>query len=220
MGQELWNDVERYLADLFAPEDAALQRVLNSTRDAGLPEIQVSPTDGKLLHVLALIQGATTILEIGTLAGYSTIWLARALPAGGRVVTLEVDPEHARVAEANLAAAGLSDQVEVRVGPALETLPKLQQEGLRFDMVFIDADKDAYPEYLEWSLKLALPGALIVADNVVRQGEVVDAGSDDPSVQGTRRFNQALAREQRVTAAIVQTVGSKGHDGMAIARVR
>jgi predicted O-methyltransferase YrrM len=220
MTQEQWTAVDRYLTDLFVPPDPALDAALQASAAAGLPAINVSPNQGKLLLLLALAQGARAILEIGTLGGYSTIWLARALPAGGRLVTLEADPKHAEVARANLDRAGLGGVVELRLGPALETLPQLAAGGRGpFDLVFIDADKPSYPEYFAWALKLSRRGSLILADNVVRKGAVVDAASDDPRVQGVRRFHELLAAEPRVSATAIQTVGSKGYDGFAIALV-
>jgi predicted O-methyltransferase YrrM len=177
----------------------------------------VSPTQGKLLHVLARVQGARRILEIGTLGGYSTIWLARALPADGRLISLEIDRRHAEVAQTNLDRAGLSSAVEIRLGLALDTLPKLVSEGRGpFDLIFIDADKPGYADYLKWSLKLARKGTLIIADNVVRKGAVADPESTDENVQGIRKFNEALAAEKRVTTTVMQTVGSKGYDGLAL----
>jgi predicted O-methyltransferase YrrM len=202
------------------PPDPALDAALAASEAAGLPPINVAPNQGKLLMLLAQIQGARRILEIGTLGGYSTIWLARALPADGRVVTLEADRRHAGVARANFAHAGLSDLIELRVGRALDTLPQLVAEGLEpFDMVFIDADKPGNPDYLAWALKLTRRGSLIIADNVVRDGRVADAKSRDSSVRGIRRFNALLAAEPRVSATAIQTVGSKGYDGFAIALV-
>lgn len=220
MTQERWTTVDGYIAGLFVRSDPALEAALEASAAAGLPSIQVSPSQGKLLCLLALIQKARAILEIGTLGGYSTIWLARALPPGGRLITLEVDPTHAEVARANVARAGLAHLVDVRLGPALDILPQLATEGRGpFDMIFIDADKPAYAGYLQWALRLSRRGSLIVADNVVRDGAVVDADSADPLVQGVRRFNEQLAAESRVTATAIQTVGSKGYDGFAIAVV-
>jgi predicted O-methyltransferase YrrM len=220
MTQEQWTAVDRYLTDLLVPPDPALEAALQASAAAGLPPINVSPNQGKLLHLLARLQGARTILEIGTLGGYSTIWLARALPAGGRLITLEAEPRYAGVARANIARAGLTDVVELRLGLALETLPQLAAEGRGpFDLIFIDADKPSIPEYFAWALKLSRRGSLIIVDNVVRKGAVIDAASDDPSVQGVRRFNELLAAERRVSATAIQTVGSKGYDGFAIALV-
>jgi len=220
MTQELWTEVDRYFADLFVPPDPALDAALAASTAAGLPPINVTPTLGKLLWLLARAQGARTILEIGTLGGYSTIWLARALPSDGRLITLEADPNHAQIAWANIARAGLTDVVDLRLGRAQETLPKLAAERRGpFDLIFIDADKQSYPDYLAWSLKLARRGSLIIADNVVRKGAVVDAASMDSAVQGVRRFNALLAAEPRVSATAIQTVGGKGHDGFAVALV-
>jgi caffeoyl-CoA O-methyltransferase len=220
MTQAQWTAVDQYFTDLLIPADPALDAALLATADAGMPLINVAPNQGKLLHILALSIGARAILEIGTLGGYSTIWLARALPAGGRLISLEANPKHAEIARANIARANLADIVEVRLGRALETLPQLAAEGLGpFDLVFIDADKLNTTAYFEWALKLTRRGSLIIADNVVRNGAVIDAGSSDVSVQGVRRFNAALAAEPRVMATAIQTVGSKGYDGMAIAVV-
>jgi predicted O-methyltransferase YrrM len=217
LSQELWSAVDRYITDLLAPEDAALQAALEASAAAGLPAINVAPSEGKLLQILARLVGARRILEIGTLGGYSTIWLARALPADGRLITLEADPRHAEVARDNLARAGLAASVEVRLGKAIETLPAIAAEGHGpFDLVFIDADKPSNPDYFAWAMRLTRPGSLIIVDNVVREGKVVDPASADPSVQGVRRLNQLIAAEPRVSATAIQTVGSKGYDGMAI----
>jgi predicted O-methyltransferase YrrM len=220
MGQEQWVAVDRYLAELLLAPDPALEDALAAGAAAGLPAHDVSPLQGRLLEVLARAVGARAILELGTLAGYSTICLARALPDGGRLVTLEADPRFADVARANVAGAGLADVVELRVGRALDTLPALVAEGREpFDLIFIDADKRSNPEYLEWALKLSRPGTLIIADNVVRDGTVLDAASSDETVQAVRRFYELLAAEPRVTATVIQTVGVKGHDGFALALV-
>jgi predicted O-methyltransferase YrrM len=220
MVQEQWTAVDAYLTGLLVPSDPALDAALQASAAAGLPPIHVAPNQGKLLHLLARLQGARAILELGTLGGYSTIWLARALPPGGRLITLEADPRHAEVARANIARAGLAQVVELRLGPALDTLPQLAAEGRGpFDLIFIDADKPGYPDYLAWALRLSRRGSLIIADNVVRNGAVVDAASIDPAVQATRRFNELLAAEQRVSATVLQTVGSKGYDGLAFALV-
>ncbi len=220
MSQELWTAVDDYIAGLLVPADPALDAALEASAAAGLPAIGVAPNQGKLLMLLAQLRGARSILEIGTLGGYSTIWLARALPAGGRLVTLEANPEYAQVARGNLARAGLAEVVEVRVGPAAETLPRLAAEGAGpFDLVFIDADKPSTPEYFGWALRLARRGTLIVVDNVVRDGAVADAGSEDDRVQGIRRFYEMAAAEPRVSATAIQTVGSKGYDGFALALV-
>jgi len=202
------------------PHDPALEAALKTSADAGLPSISVSPNQGRLLHLLARLQGARKILEIGTLGGYSAIWLARALPEDGRLVTLEAVAKHARVAEANIANAGLAEVVEVRVGAALETLPKLAEDGHGpFDLTFIDADKENVPEYFRWALELSHPGSVVIVDNVVRGGAVSDAAATDPDVRGIRRFIELLAAEPRVSATAVQTVGVKGWDGFAIARI-
>ncbi len=218
--QEQWNAVDRYFSDLLIPPDPALDAALEATAAAGMPPINVAPNQGRLLHILALTLGARAILEVGTLGGYSTIWLARALPPGGRLITLEYDPRHAAVARANIARAGLSDVVEVRVGAALDTLPQLAAEApAPFDLIFIDADKVNTPAYFAWALRLARRGSLIIVDNVVRDGAVVDAGSADQSVRGIRAFLEEAAAEPRVTVTAIQTVGGKGYDGLAIALV-
>ena len=218
MGQEQWAAVDNYISDLFLEADPALEAALGAISAAGLPAISVSPTQGKLLHLLAQVQGASKILEIGTLGGYSTIWLARALPAGGHLISLELDPKHAEVARANVARAGLADKVEIRLGRAVDSLKQLVAEGHGgpFDLIFIDADKPGYADYLQWSLKLARRGTLIIADNVVRKGEVANPASSDANVQGIRRFNELLAAEKRVSTTVLQTVGSKGYDGIAL----
>lgn len=220
MAEGQWTAVDNYLTDLLVPADPVLDAALAASAAAGLPPIQVAPNQGKLLALLARLCGARTILEIGTLGGYSTIWLARSLPGDGRLITLEADPRHADVARANIAHAGLADVVEVRLGRALDTLPQLASEGLGpFDLFFIDADKPGNPEYVAWALELSRPGSVIIVDNVVRNGAVIDAASDDPNVRGTRRLHELLASEPRVSATAVQTVGSKGYDGFAIAVV-
>lgn len=220
MSQEQWTAVDRYIGDLLVPSDPVLDAALDDSAAAGLPAIQVTPSQGKLLMLLAQAQGARKILEIGTLGAYSSIWLARALPPGGLLVTLEVDSQHVEVAGANLARAGLGDVVEVRLGRAIDTLPQLHAEGRGpFDLTFIDADKPSTPDYVNWALRLSRPGSLIIVDNVVRDGEVVDAGSADPSVQGVRRTYELLAGEPRLSATAIQTVGSKGYDGFVVARV-
>lgn len=215
-----WSAVDEFLGGLLLQEDPALDRALEACAAAGLPPIQVSPCQGKLLHLLARLRGARLILEIGTLGGYSTIWLARALPPGGRVITLEIDPHHAQVASTNIARAGLSRSVELQVGPALEILPKLAGRiSDLFDLVFIDADKASTPDYFRWALKLTRPGSVIIVDNVVRKGSVLESRSADPAVQGMRRFLELLAAEPRVTSTVIQTVGTKGYDGFAVALV-
>ena len=217
MSQKLWTAVDQYLeANLIRPE-AAFAAALRASAQAGLPPIAVTPGQGKLLHMLARMQGARRILEIGALGGYSTLWLASALPAKGRLVTLEVNPKHAEVALANVARAGLAGRVELRLGKAMATLPRLVAERKGpFDLIFIDADKSGIPRYFTWALKLSRPGTLIVVDNVIRKGAVIDARSADPDVQGVRRLNRLLAKEPRVTATALQTVGSKGYDGMTL----
>lgn len=220
MSQDQWTAVDTYFANLLFAADAGLEGALQASAEAGLPAINVAPNQGRLLHILALAMGARAILEIGTLGGYSTIWLARALPPGGRLISLEADPGHAEVARANLARAGLAAVAEVRTGPALATLPLLAEEGAGpFDLIFIDADKPSTAAYFAWALRLARRGSLIVTDNVVRDGAVIDAASPDLSVQGVRSFSAALAAEPRVTATVLQTVGSKGYDGLAFALV-
>jgi predicted O-methyltransferase YrrM len=218
--QETWTAIDRYLTDQLLPADPVLDAALDASAAAGLPPHQVSPNQGKLLELLARAVGARHILEIGTLGGYSTIWLARALPAGGRLVTLEANPDHADVARANLERAGLADRVELRLGPALEALPTLHSESVApFDLSFIDADKAHSAEYFDWALRLSRPGSLILIDNVVRRGAVADPTTGDPSALGIRRLNQRLSVESRVSATAIQTVGSKGHDGFALALV-
>jgi predicted O-methyltransferase YrrM len=220
MSQEQWTAVDHYIGELLIPADGALDAALRASEEAKLPAISVSPSQGKLLQILARACNARSILEIGTLGGYSTIWLARALPPDGKLITLEFDPKHAEVAKANLARANLSKIVEVRLGNALDTLPQVAAEKREpFDLVFIDADKPNTAAYFEWALKLTRPGSLIITDNVVRHGQVLDAASEDANVQGIRRFNAALATERRVMATIIQTVGSKGYDGIAVAIV-
>ncbi len=220
MTEELWAAVERYLADLLVPSDAALEGALAASAAAGLPPINVAPNEGQLLALLVQLRSARAVLEIGTLGGYSAIWMARALPADGYLITLESEPRHATVARDNFARAGLSDVVDLRVGPALETLPQLAAQGAGpFDFFFIDADKPNNPEYFHWALRLSRRGSVIVVDNVVRAGAVIDAASTDLGTQGTRRLHEAMAAERRVSATAIQTVGTKGYDGLAIALV-
>jgi predicted O-methyltransferase YrrM len=221
MSTDTWIAVDDYLTETLARPDAVLEAALDDSEAAGLPAISVSPPQGKFLHLLARIQGARNILEIGTLGGYSAIWLARALPpGGGRLITLEVDANHAKVARANLARAGLANVVQVRLGRAIDTLPELEREGAGpFDFIFIDADKPSNPEYFAWALKLSRRGTVIVVDNVVRKGAVADAASADAAVQGVRRLNLMMAGEPRVSATALQTVGGKGYDGFALALV-
>ncbi|MET9961778.1 O-methyltransferase [Streptomyces sp. NPDC006326] len=220
MPQQTWTAVDDYFNGLLVEEDTALLAAATDSDAAGLPPQQVAPNQGKFLHLLARIQGARTILEIGTLGGYSTIWLARALPEGGRLVTLEADERYAATAAANISRAGLGRTVDIRVGKALDTLPLLAEEGHGpFDLVFIDADKPSNPDYLHWALKLTRPGSVIVGDNVVRDGAVTDPADTDPRVQGVRRFTELIAEHPRLTATTLQTVGAKGHDGFTLALV-
>lgn len=221
MNEDQWSRVDEYLVSLLAPSDDALDQALADSNSAGLPHINVAPNQGKLLQMLATIKGARRILEVGTLGAYSTIWLARSLPEDGELITLELEPVHAEVARKNLERARLSSLVEVRVGPAADSLRQLIDEGAEpFDFIFIDADKEGYPEYLELSLALSRPGTVIVADNVVRQGQVVDPHSPDSRVEGVREFLERAAAESRLDGTAVQTVGSKGYDGFAIFIVR
>jgi predicted O-methyltransferase YrrM len=220
MTEALWTAVDQYIADMLVPTDPALDAAIEDSKAAGLPAIAVTPAQGKLLHLLARLQGARRILEMGTLGGYSTIWLARALPEGGRLVTLEVNPEYSKIAQANISRAGLDSVVHLRLGAALDTLPQMAAEGAgAFDFIFIDADKKNIPQYFEFARKLSRPGSLIIVDNVVRDGRVIDAKSHDPDIQGIRRFNQMLAGAQGVCATALQTVGAKGHDGFAFVLV-
>ena len=215
--EEIWSRAEQYIVEHLLGRDEALDSVLAAAQAAEMPDIQVSPTHGKLLMLLAQMHGAKKILEIGTLAGYSTIWLARALPADGKLITLEFDPKHAAVARSNIAKAGFADRVEVREGSALNTLPLLKAEGAGpFDFVFIDANKTGYSDYLDWALQLTRRGSVIVADNTVQAGRIADADCDDPTVQAIRSFIEKLGAEPRVNATILQCVGSKGYDGLAI----
>jgi predicted O-methyltransferase YrrM len=217
MSENQWTDVDEYLVGLFLPADHALEEAQSRSAAAALPPIAVAPNQGKLLQLLATVQGARRILEIGTLGGYSTIWLARALPTDGHLVTLELEPRHADVARKNLDGAGLGSSVEIRVGPAADSLQQLIDEGVApFDFIFIDADKDGYPKYLELSLQLTRPGTVIVADNVVRDGDVVDPTSADERVQGVRTFLAMAAANERIDGTAIQTVGSKGYDGFAL----
>lgn len=218
--QERWTAVDHFVAGHFAPPDAALDEALLASDAAGLPAIHVSPSQGLLLSILARSLGARRILEIGTLAAYSTIWLARSLAPGGRLVTLEVDEAHARVARANLARAGLDDVVELRLGRAADSLRRLEEEGsARFDFVFIDADKASIAEYFEATLRLVRPGGMILVDNVVREGAIADGASPDPAVQGVRRFHERVAAAPGVAATTIQTVGVKGYDGFTLVLV-
>ena len=219
-GQGVWTKVDEYFGDLLVPSDSKFDAALKANKDAGLPAIDVTGLQGKFLEFLVRISGARRVLEIGTLGGYSTLWLARALPEGGRVVTLELDLHHARVAQGNLRNAGVEALVEVRVGPATDSLADLVKAGGEpFDLIFIDADKQGYPDYLVWAMKLSRVGTVIVADNVVREGKVTDPKCDDENVQGVRRFTEMLAAESRLSATVLQTVGVKGYDGFALAVV-
>jgi len=220
MTQEVWEAVDKYFDKMLIPHDSTLDDALAAAAAAKLPAIQVSSVQGKLLHLLARIMGARNILEIGTLGGYSTIWMARALPEGGRIITLEADPKHAEVARKNFARAGVESKVELRLGKALDTLPKVAADGLGpFDMFFIDANKSNMPEYFEWSLKLARTGSVIIADNVVREGAVLDAKSTDDDIQGIRRFLEMVGKEKRVSGTALQTVSTKNYDGFALVLV-
>jgi predicted O-methyltransferase YrrM len=220
MDQARWTEVDRYLDEVVVGSDPALDAALQDVVMAGIPVISVTPTQGKLLHILARMTGARRILEVGTLGGYSTIWMARAVPAEGVVVSLEIDSRHAAIARASVRRAGLGDRVDIRVGRAADTLAALAAEGVEpFDLVFLDADKRSNPEYLSWALRLTHVGSVIVVDNVVRSGTVVDADTTDPDIAGIRRMNEMFAREPRLLATAIQTVGSKGYDGFAIALV-
>jgi predicted O-methyltransferase YrrM len=220
MENSTWAAVDNYICEGLVPSDSALLAALRDSQSAGLPSINVTPNQGKLLQLLVQMHGATRILEIGTLGGYSTIWMARALPAGGRLITLEASAKHAEVARENIDRAGLSDRVEIRLGKASDSLRKLVHEGSQpFDFIFLDADKPGNPEYLEWSLRLSRPGTVIVCDNVIRDGEVIDSHSSDPAIQGMRRFFELVAQNPRLSATAIQTVGSKGYDGFSIAVV-
>jgi predicted O-methyltransferase YrrM len=219
MTQQLFEAVDQYICKLFAPEDEALEKVIESIEKNNIPQISVSASQGKFLQVLVKLCRAKTILEIGTLAGYSTIWMARGLPADGKLISLEYEPLHADVANENIKRAGLGHMVEIRVGKALDLLPVLQKENKIFDMIFIDADKPPYAEYFEWALRLSHPGTLIIADNVIRGGKILNETESDEMVQGVDRFNKLLAETKEVTACIIQNVGEKEHDGMAIAVV-
>jgi predicted O-methyltransferase YrrM len=220
VSQEQWTAVDRYISETLVPADPALDAALKASAEAGLPPIAVTPAQGKLLNLLAKALGARTILELGTLGGYSTIWLARALPRDGRLITLEANPQYGHIARANIEHAGLSDIVELRLGRAQDTLPQLAAETPEpFDLIFIDADKQSSPEYFVLALELSHPGSVIITDNVIRDGALIDPASDDPSVEGARRLHELLAGEERVSATTIQTVGSKGYDGFTLALV-
>lgn len=217
---KIWTAVDTYFGELLTPHDPALEAALAANHKAGLPAIDVTPLQGRFLELLVRITGARRVLEIGTLGGYSSIWLARALPEGGSLLSLELDPHHAAVARGNLKNAGVADRVEIRVGPALDSLDALIAAGSEpFDVIFIDADKSGYPDYLDRALRLARPGTLLVGDNVVRDGKVADAKSKDANVQGVRRFAELIAAEPRLSATVLQTVGVKGYDGFLLAVV-
>ena len=217
MSLDRWTTVDNYYSNLLMPPDAVLESALQRSNEAELPAINVAANQGKMLMLFAQMQKAVRVLEIGTLGGYSTIWLARALPAHGKLITLEYEQKHADVASANIKHAGFADKVEIRVGSAIDTLPALVKEGCApFDLIFIDADKPGYPEYFKWSMKLSRPGTVIIADNVVRDGEVVNPDSEDERVQGIRKFNEVVTSEKRFSATAIQTVGAKGYDGFII----
>ncbi len=221
MDKQIFGQVDQYISDLLLPPDPILDDTIKSIENAGLPPISVSANQGRLLQVLVLLTKANRILELGTLGGYSTICMARALPEQGRLISLELDPLCAKVAQANINKAGQGAKVEIRVGKALDLLPGIlaANEG-PFDLVFIDADKPPYAEYFDYAVKLSRPGTLIICDNVIREGKVLDPSCEDQMVQGVRRFNIALAQDQRVTATLFQTIGAKEHDGMALAVVK
>jgi len=218
MTPERWNAVDAYFFSQLHAPDAVMEEVLAAATKGGLPDIHVSPAQGKLLHLLAKLQNARRILEVGTLAGYSSIWMARALPADGKLITLEIDSHHAQVAKENIARAGLGQVIDLRQGAAIKTLPTLLAEG-PFDLVFIDADKPSNPDYFRWAIRLGRKGTLIVVDNVVRKGEVINGASEDASVQGVRQLVELIAGEPRVSATALQTVGVKGYDGIILAVV-
>ncbi|MED1665022.1 O-methyltransferase [Brevibacillus laterosporus] len=216
-----WTEVDQYFNSMLLPSDPILDEVLQANAKAGMPAIDVAPNQGKLLYLLAKIRGANKILEIGTLGGYSSIWLARALPQDGQLISLEYEQSFAHIAEENVKKAGLAEKVSILVGPALETLPTLQEKGMTgFDMVFIDADKQNNPHYLQWALKLCNPGAIILGDNVVRDGEVIHPESEDDRIQGIRQFIDLLSSEPRIESTAIQTVGSKGYDGFVLGVVK
>jgi caffeoyl-CoA O-methyltransferase len=221
MNQELFSAIDTYIGTLFFPQDDILEAVLHASEEAGLPRVNVSPAQGHLLHLLALLCRARTILEIGTLGGYSAIWMARALPEGGRLITLDKNPAHVQIARKNIARAGLESTIEVRQGESFDILAALEAEQAGpFDMIFLDADKEPYPDYLQWALRLTQPGSLIVADNTIRHGDILDEAFTDPGIEGIRRFNTMLAANPNLAATILQTVGVKGHDGMSLAYVK
>ena len=218
--QETWAAIDRYFGDQLAPHDEALAACVEANQQAGLPSIDVPALLGKFLNLMVRMSGARNVLEIGTLGGYSTIWLARALPAGGQVVTIEIDPHHAEIARKNLERAEVLDRVEITVGPAAEALRALSEGAAPpFDLIFIDADKKSIPEYLQWSIKLSRPGTVIIVDNVVRDGKVLDSNSTDPDIRGVRRMTEMMAADSRLSATAIPTVGARGYDGFAVAVV-
>ncbi|MGE7879246.1 O-methyltransferase [Peribacillus muralis] len=219
--KQTWDEVDLYFSNKLHTTDHIMNSILKANEEAGLPAIDVSPNQGKFLHLLAKLCGAKSILEIGTLGGYSSVWLARALPEDGRLITLEYEEKHAKVAEANIKKAGVADKISIIVGAALDTLPKLKEQGLTsFDLIFIDADKVNNPEYLRWALKLSRPGTVIITDNVIRDGKVLDPDSEDPNVKGIRTFVDQLSEDPRIDSTVMQTVGMKGYDGFVIGRVK
>ncbi|AOH56715.1 methyltransferase [Peribacillus muralis] len=219
--KQTWDEVDLYFSNKLHTTDHIMNSILKANEEAGLPAIDVSPNQGKFLHLLAKLCGAKSILEIGTLGGYSSVWLARALPEEGRLITLEYEEKHAKVAEANIKKAGLADKISIIVGAALDTLPKLKEQGLTsFDLIFIDADKVNNSEYLRWALKLSRPGTVIITDNVIRDGKVLDPDSEDPNVKGIRTFVDQLSVDPRIDSTVMQTVGMKGYDGFVIGRVK
>lgn len=220
ISKNIWEQVDEYFIEKLILTDSILNHALQTNKEHAIPEIDVSPTQGKLLYLLAKIKGAKNILEIGTLGGYSSIWLARSLPETGKLYTLEVDPEHAEVAQYNIQYANCSNQVEVIVGEALDTLPTFKEKNISFDFIFIDADKQNNPQYLEWALALSNSGAVIVSDNVVRDGHIVDSSTNDDRVVGVQKFMDLLKKEPRIESTAIQTVGSKGYDGFVISRVK
>jgi predicted O-methyltransferase YrrM len=221
MSQELWEQVDEYINSVSIKADAALEAAAASAVKAQLPPVSVTPAQGKLLHLMARALGARRILEVGTLAGYSTIWLARALPSDGHLITIEANPTHADIARANIEGAGLSDRVDIRLGKAVDVLPQIAAEKPPpFDFIFIDADRTGLADYFDWAVKLSRPGSVIIVDNVVRKGGVIDSASDNVDITGVRRFNERVKGDTRVDVTMIQTVGAKGHDGFAMALVR
>jgi predicted O-methyltransferase YrrM len=221
MSHDQWTAIDQYLTDRLIDEDGALDSALTASEEAGLPHINVAPNQGKLLMLIAQIAGAKRVLEIGTLGGYSTIWLGRGIPADGHIDTLEFKPDHAEVARKNIRIAGLEGVVEIHIGKALDTMKHLvRQDTAPYDLIFIDADKTSLPDYLEWSLKLSRPGTVIIADNVVRNGRVINSATTDRDVQGVQRFIELAGANPRLESTAIQTVGSKGYDGFAMLRVK